>query len=109
MQTTYRERLQELAVIRTVGGSPKQLMNMVIYEWAFIGAVGSFLGFVFAQSFSNLGITWMATNFFNLEIFVENTPRGILAMLVIALLTFFAILLASLGIVWKVAGTEPVQ
>src|SRR5699024_3023615 len=44
MQTTYRERLKELAIIRAVGGSTKQLLEMVIYEWAFIGAIGSLLG-----------------------------------------------------------------
>ncbi|GIN74529.1 hypothetical protein J14TS2_50040 [Bacillus sp. J14TS2] len=109
MQTTYRERLQELAVIRAVGGSPEQLMKMVIYEWALIGAIGSFLGLVLAQLYSRFGIHWVAASLFSMELFVENSPRGIIGMLVTALFSWFVIVLTSLGIVWKVGATDPVQ
>lgn len=108
MQTTYRERLKELAVIRAVGGSPEQLMKMVIYEWAFIGAIGSLLGLVLAWSCSDRGIAWISV-LFDLQLIVEDETGGSLGMVIISILSWFAVLLASLGIVWKVRHTEPVQ
>ncbi|MCJ7841924.1 ABC transporter permease [Lederbergia sp. NSJ-179] len=109
MQTTYRERLKELAVIRAVGGSPEQLMKMVIYEWAIIGAIGSLVGFVFAWLLSGQGVVW-ASRLLDLELIVEERSRsGGIGMGIIAFGAWMVVLLASLGIVRKVRYTEPVQ
>ncbi|MCJ7842329.1 ABC transporter permease [Lederbergia sp. NSJ-179] len=108
MQTTYRERLRELAVIRAVGGSPEQLMKMVIYEWAIIGAIGSLLGFFFAWLFSDRGVAW-ASRLLHLELIVDERSSGGIGMVIIALGAWLVVLLASLGIVRKVRHTEPVQ
>lgn len=109
MQTTYRERLRELAVIRAVGGSPEQLMKMVIYEWAIIGAIGSLVGFVFAWLLSGQGVVW-ASRLLDLELIVEERSRsGGIGMGIIAFGAWMVVLLASLGIVRKVRYTEPVQ
>ncbi|GIN73177.1 permease [Bacillus sp. J14TS2] len=108
MQTTYQERLRELAVIRAVGGSPEQLMKMVIYEWAIIGAIGSLVGFVFAWLFSGQGVAW-ASRLLDLELIVEARSSGGIGMGIIAFGAWLVVLLASLGIVRKVRHTEPVQ
>ncbi|MCJ7841926.1 ABC transporter permease [Lederbergia sp. NSJ-179] len=108
MQTTYRERLKELAVIRAVGGSTRQLMKMVIYEWALIGAVGSFLGFILAWGFSGHGIIWVS-RLLHLNLVTEAHSSGGIGMAVTAFVSWLAILLASLGAVRKVIDTDPVQ
>lgn len=108
MQITYRERLRELAVIRAVGGSASQLKKMVIYEWAFIGAIGALLGFIVAALFSSRSIVWLAS-LFKMDILVTEQSVGLFGMFITAILTWTVILITSLKIVKKVSETAPIQ
>src|SRR5699024_1891949 len=108
MQTTYRERLKELAIIRAIGGSTEQLLKMVIYEWAFMGAIGSMLGFILGRVFSGDGIIWIS-RLIQLDLVDEAPTTGTIGMVITAFVSWLAILLASLGIVRKVIQTDPVQ
>lgn len=108
MQTTYQQRLKELAVIRVVGGSTEQLLKMVICEWALIAALGSFLGFILAWGFSGHGIIWVS-RWLHLDLATEADSAGGIGMAVTAFVSWLVILLASLGVVRKVIDTDPVQ
>lgn len=108
MQTIYRERLKELAVIRVVGGSKGQLTKMVIYEWALIGALGSFLGFILALVFSRHGVIWIS-RLFHLGLVTEAQSTGVIGMMITAFVSWLAILLISLGVVRKVSKIDPIQ
>ncbi|GIN74525.1 hypothetical protein J14TS2_50000 [Bacillus sp. J14TS2] len=108
MQTTYQQRLKELAVIRAVGGSTEQLLKIVIYEWALIAALGSFLGFILTWGFSGHGIIWVS-RLLHLDLATEADSAGGIGMAVTAFVSWLVILLASLGVVRKVIDTDPVQ
>ncbi len=113
IQTTYRERLKELAIVRAVGGSREQLGRMVLYETAIIATLGAGIGILIGWLAGQGGIYW-ASEFLNLDLLATYSGRqvrllGILIMLAIAAFGWLAVMIASLSIVWKVSNSEPVQ
>ncbi len=112
MQVSYRERQRELAIIRTSGGSPKQLGKIVLYETGLLAAIGVGAGVLLGWLVSIYGIYWIA-DMLDLELLLndgyELSAFRLLIMLVIALFGWLTLMLAALSLVWKVSGIEPIE
>jgi putative ABC transport system permease protein len=88
------ERRREISILRAVGASRRQIEALILWEAAFIGLLGSFLGTV-----SGLVLAWILSNVINISFFGWTiswaTPWGFLCSLPI--LVIAAALIAGYG------------
>lgn len=63
LQSQKAERRRELAILKTIGASRKQLKKTILLEFAFVGGIAGFLAGVFAMLSSNIA----AYSLFDLE------------------------------------------
>jgi len=99
------QRRRELALLRTVGATPRQIMRMVCTEAAFVGAAGSLVGCVLGVAWAPALAGWIARKGLAPAWFsVHITPRS-MPVLVSVFLAGVAIAVASVFVAARRAGT----
>lgn len=84
-QLSLKERIRELATLRAVGATPKQVFRLVMLEAAFSGVAGVVLGTAAGLGLADWLIAWLA-GFLEVELAETPIPWGTLAAVVAGVL-----------------------
>ncbi|MDR3492934.1 MAG: lipoprotein-releasing ABC transporter permease subunit [Gammaproteobacteria bacterium] len=113
------EKEADIAILRTIGATPRTIMTIFIVQGAMIGVVGTFLGVVLG-----IALAWNVTDIVNWiqhvfhvqflsssVYFVNYLPSELLAsdIIQIGLSALILSLLATIYPAWRASRTEPVE
>lgn len=102
------QRLRELALLRALGASRRQVTRSVLVEGLLVGLVGSLIGLASGFALA-LGLLFLINNVFGAAIPVGNlsvTPIGVVATLSVGILVTLA---AAYGPARRAGHTSPVE
>ena len=116
---TVKEKQADIAILRTLGASPRSIMTIFMIQGAIVGAVGVTLGVALGLSIAcNLDVivpaieSLLGTQFLPREIyFISSMPSDPRAsdIVPIAVLSFVMSLAATLYPSWRAARTHPAE
>jgi putative ABC transport system permease protein len=74
MYSNVLERINEISVMKALGGTNEDIRNLYLFESGLLGLVGSFIGFALAYGFSEL-VSYLITNFagYNVPVYFNFT------------------------------------
>jgi putative ABC transport system permease protein len=99
------QRRRELALLRTVGATPRQIMRMVCAEAALVGTAGSLVGCVLGVVWAPALATWIARKGLAPVWFSARITPGSIPALVIVFLAGVGIAVLSVFVAARRAGT----
>ncbi|OEF99324.1 hypothetical protein BHF71_01665 [Vulcanibacillus modesticaldus] len=106
LQMSFKEKIQQMAILRSIGTSKKQLVFLVITEaliLSLIGSVmGSGLGILIAKFGKNIVVGQLQTTILETPI-----PWNIITLIII--ISILSVLVAGLVPAFKVANIPPIQ
>lgn len=105
-QLSVQERVRELAALRAVGASPKQVFQLVLIEASSIGAVGALAGLGLGVLLAELASGWIAQT---LGVALVDAPLPWIGLILTAVLGWGFFLLLSIIPARKTARILPIQ
>jgi ABC-type lipoprotein release transport system permease subunit len=106
LQTSIRERLTEMAIIRSLGGSEQQLRKTAMVEAAIIGFIGVSGGVALGLLINQTGVRFLSGL---LQIDMIQTPVNGLGLAMVAMLAWLTVIAVSLVPAWRASIVDPIR
>lgn len=106
METSFREKLKDLAIIRSLGGGPDQIRRIALYESIFIIVAGVVAGIGIGIVMGRKGTMWLARW---LQIEAADIPINVWLIAIIAIIAALSLVALSLIPANKVSQVDPMD
>ena len=113
------DKQADIAILRTLGASPRQIMLIFMFQGSFIGVIGASLGLLGGVSLaSNIDVLvpWIeetfGVDFFPADVYYVNTVPSDLHVSDVVWITTMSLVISFLATIypaWRAAGTQPAE